>query len=632
MNHLTASKNIDTQKENKPGLLSRFSSTVFSQLHKTPLRKIVVCHLLTLLVMVSLLAGQSLQAADATPSDKLLPPNVYGYISFPNISVMKNSFEKSSGQELLTDKAFADFRVDIEKKIAELSVQVKKNLGVSLKDLADIPSGEVAIAFLQTSEGNPALLALLNFGESRKTVDKLIAKAVTSIKKNENVTPSEENVDGTKIQIYTKGEQDEDDESGKLKDQFAYFIKDSVLVIGSSPEVLKDVLARWDGKHEETFAQNEIYQHIMKQCQTEGRASYIKWYIEPLGLFRNAATAAGQMNQQLQMGMAMLPMFGVTKFKAVGGTADNGGEKFESMSRTMAYVDLPADGLLKLFVLPATPLAPPRWVKSDVVGYASVNWDIDGAFDAARTMVDNFQGPGTFDKQIDRIAELPNGPKIHLKKDFADALNGKFHSVSYAPTVKDANLKTLSNQMPQVLVAIGLKDANKMQAVLNKLVKMPNFPGETRQFKNVSIYEIPLPNLQGAGGNQPNAPKFAFCVAKGFLFLTSNVKELEAIIRGNNDQQALVDSEAYKRIATNFPEKTSIIAYQRQEEQLKMYWKLLKSEDLQKVIDESPFKGIHLKKLPPFEAIQKYLTENGGFVVPNENGFIMTSFVVKKKK
>ncbi len=628
MNHSTATK--ITCKQNRRGLFSRFSPNLF--LTAKQLRKAVVCHLLAIAAIACLFAGQSLQAADATPSDKLLPPNVYGYASFPSLSEMKASFKKSLGHELLTDKAFADFRVDIEKKIAELSTQVEKNLGVSLKDLADIPSGEIAFAFLQTSEGNPALLGLLDFGKNRKTVDKLINQAITSIKKNENVTASEENVDGTKIQIYTKGEQDEDDESGKMKDQFAYFIKDSVFVIGSSSEVLKDVLARWDGKHEETFAQNEIYQHIMKQCQTEGRASHIKWYIEPLGLFRNAATAAGQMNQQLQMGMAMLPMFGITKFKAVGGSIDDGGEKFESMSRTMAYVDLPADGLLKLFVCPAITLAPPQWVKSNVVGYVSVNWDIDGAFDAARTMVDNFQGPGTFDKQIDRVAELPNGPKIHLKKDFADILNGKFHFVSYAPTEKEVNLKTLTNQTPQILVALGLKDSDKMQAVLNKLVKLPNFPGETRQFKDVSIYEIPFPNIRGIGGNQANAPKFAFCVAKGFLFLTSNVKGLESIIRGNNDQQALVDSEAYKRVVAGFPEKTSMITYQRQEEQLKMYWKLSKSEDLQKMIDESPLKGIHLNKLPPFEAIQKYLTENGGFVVPNKNGFIMTNFVVKKKK
>ncbi len=80
--------------------------------------------LLTLLVMFSLMAGRSLQAA--APSDKLLPPNVYAYASFPNVADMKKAFEASSGSKLLKDEAFAEFRKEIEAKIKEFSEKAEK--------------------------------------------------------------------------------------------------------------------------------------------------------------------------------------------------------------------------------------------------------------------------------------------------------------------------------------------------------------------------------------------------------------------------------------------------------------------------------------------------------------------------
>ncbi len=57
---------------------------IFKRLCKTTL--------LMLLVAGSLLASLPLQAADKIPSDKLLPPNVYAYASFPSVAEMKKSF------------------------------------------------------------------------------------------------------------------------------------------------------------------------------------------------------------------------------------------------------------------------------------------------------------------------------------------------------------------------------------------------------------------------------------------------------------------------------------------------------------------------------------------------------------
>jgi hypothetical protein len=54
-----------------------------------------------------------------------------------------------------------------------------------------------------------------------------------------------------------------------LAKEFGWFLKDERLVISNSGALLKLTLDNWDGASEKTLAYNEVYAHIMEQCESE---------------------------------------------------------------------------------------------------------------------------------------------------------------------------------------------------------------------------------------------------------------------------------------------------------------------------------------------------------------------------
>ena len=58
-----------------------------------------------------------------------------------------------------------------------------------------------------------------------------------------------------------------------------------------------------------------------------------------------------------------MPLLGINNLKGIGGNIDLVTDEFDSISRTLIYVDLPASGLLKVFQFPAVEQSPPSWAR-----------------------------------------------------------------------------------------------------------------------------------------------------------------------------------------------------------------------------------------------------------------------------
>ena len=116
----------------------------------------------------------------------------------------------------------------------------------------------------------------------------------------------------------------------------------------------------------------------------------------------------------------------------------------------------------------------------------------------------------------------------------------------------------------------------------------------------------------------------SFAVAEGHLIATNDTPMLESMLRAS-DAASLAESPEYKKIAKHFPAKTSMISYQKSDAQLKALYELLKNAEDQEFLD-----GIDLKKLPPFEVLQKYLRASGSYTVPEKKGALMIGFQLKE--
>lgn len=284
--------------------------------------------------------------------------------------------------------------------------------------------------------------------------------------------------------------------------------------------------------------------------------------------------------------------------KGWGGAGYSATGEFNSVTRSFVYVDQPTSGVINVFQFPATDLAPPKWVSAETSMYLGGNWNVAQAYQAIESLVDGFNGRGTTARFLDQAANSDNGVGIHPKKDVLDLLDGKFH------LTQDSD----ESGKPNFLLALDVKDAARMKKTLAKVAKTEGAPIETREFNGETIYEI------DAGSDQV----VSLTVSGGHFVVTNDKVALESMLRTER-RSSLVDSASYRKIAKHFPAKLSMVSYSNADSQLKAVYELMKNA-------EDPVEGIDLKKLPPFEVIQKYLRPSGAYTVPDKKGALTVQF------
>lgn len=557
----------------------------------------------TLAVAAAFPAGDA-SAADKAASARLLPPNVLFYLNIPSVPDLKTDLKESDYGRLWRDESMAEFRKDVEAKYREAAEKFERDSGMKLKDVLELPTGEITLAVLTRAGKLPSFAGIVDYGDNEQTVDALLGKLRDAMDER-GAERSTERIDDVQVVVY-KFKKDEDDDSSKGPDQVAYFLRDSRFVVGSDLTSLEQILARWDGKHDTTFANSRAFEYLAEKTKAGSGKPALTWYLSPMDVVRAGMTAAN--NPQVQIAAAFFPALGITKLKAMGGSAQLNTENFGSVSKTMIYVDMPATGVLKIFQFPAVNMTPPKWVPADVAGWFAANWDVETAYEAVGDLVDMFQGDGAWEKLMDKVADEGNGPKIHPRKDVVDHLSGRMQVVTLPPEDADD-----PNPVPRFLFGLELKDVQKMGDVLSRIAKTDGFPGTERQFRGKTIYEM------DAAGN-----KMAYGIAADHLFLSSDVKLLEQVVLGG--RESLADSDVFRRFSRHIPEKTSMRGFQRSDTQVRSVYEQMRAG---KTGDE--VEGVDFTKLPPFEKIRKYLPATASFAQPDERGVMFQSFSLPAK-
>lgn len=568
--------------------------------------------------LVALLAvavfGGKLLADNAIPCERRLPRDVVAYVSFRNIAELKTQWSQTLTGQLLQDEALADFRSAAETHLAELSEKITSHVGLGLKDMLEIPHGELAAAMAIQSDGKPAVVLILDFGDKADAVNKLIEKLGEDAKEHD-LERSEEEFEETRFVIYRqKGA----DESKPPQDAVAYFIKETQLVVGNGAGALKGVLNRWDGKHDQTFAENPVFRYVADKTAGESpeTAPLVTWYIDPLGLTKGALAASPNTPPQAGMVLTMLPLLGVDKFKGLGGSFDMARGEFDMVSRTLIYFEPPVRGLLNMFQFDAEAQSPPKWVSDEATSYFALNWNIAKAYRAAESLVNSFQGEGAMARFVQQLADNEQSGGVHLKKDLIDQLTGKVHVIGEASDTDD------DDDEDKFLVAAEVSNVAAAKATLRKLAQIPSFPVKEREFQGEILYEFSSP------GGDDELPA-GFAIAENHLLFGTDVKLVERVLRGTAGRESLADTSAYKRIAKRFPEKTASIGYGRDENAIQSLLEFLNSPAAVQVLGPD---AMELEeKLPSSEVLKKFMASSGSFMQLDERGLKITSFSLKKE-
>lgn len=569
---------------------------------------------------------------ETIPSQRRLGNDVVGYFSIRSINDLKAGFGNTMLGRLSEDPEMADFISQLQPLMDQASQGFENESGLKLSEVLAVPQGEFAIAIVHSAGKPMGIIGLLDFGDHRETVDKLLEKMNAELTKDEeNATRSEEEIDGTNIVTYTfkplnAEEGDDEDEQPATRKKapvpftLNYCIKDTTLVVSSRTDSLKSVLQRWDGQQERTFAEKPVYKYIAEKCKGDNAEAgpQFVYYFDPIGLFKGALALGEADATTSAMALGFLPSLGLDKFRAIGGSLDLGVGDYDSVSRMVIYAEQPPTAVMNIFQFPARDQAPPAWVPATVTSYSALNWDFDSAYNAVEGLYDTFLGAGSFENAIDQLATEEDGPKIHIKKDLVDQLSGNILFIN-GDSKEEADPNDFTG-VASMVFGLEVKDEGAFASVLQKLAEIPGFPGTAREFEGTKLIQF--------GAEDTEAPVTpAVCVAKGHLLFATNVTGLEAILRADDDHKPLAEDPQYQAVAKLFPEKTSMRGYQRPDAQLKALYTALKSGALTEAVDDEV--PVDLTKLPEFEVIQKYLAPSGGYMVPDEHGWFMLSFSLK---
>ncbi|MBV8265441.1 MAG: hypothetical protein JO252_03755, partial [Planctomycetaceae bacterium] len=101
------------------------------------------------------LAGLSLVAAQgraATPPEKILPESTIAYLKVNNAAALRESFRQSQFGQLWSDPGLKAWKEDLAERVDESSRSLKKKLGVTYRELFEMPLGTASIAVVQRDD------------------------------------------------------------------------------------------------------------------------------------------------------------------------------------------------------------------------------------------------------------------------------------------------------------------------------------------------------------------------------------------------------------------------------------------------------------------------------------------------
>ncbi|HWL10103.1 MAG TPA: hypothetical protein VNQ76_16985 [Planctomicrobium sp.] len=553
--------------------------------------------------MTALLAVSStaVDAADKVLAEKRLPSGVLFYVTSPDVVAAYDQFQKTGAGQLFRDPSLEKFRGQIAELYEEFRAESEEKTGLKVSDVVGVFNGEVSIAVVRPVGQPLGWVSFLEYGDRKVTIDALLKRSREKVESEERVTVETEDVDGNSVTTYTIENPNTD-----TPITVSLLQKDGLLVAASGVSVLESVLERWDGKHDDTFAGNKVYQTIYKNCVTGDitKPGFV-YFVDPIGLLASGLSMSPQ--TQNFAGMIYMPTLGLNGLKAIGGVHEFATKDFDSIGRSMVYLEGAPTGVIKVFQLRSNPLEVPTWVPADASQYLTLDWDIKGAYEAIESIYDSFLGTGRFAMATANLLQQA-GVDLKLKPDVIDVLSGKFEGYY--------NVGATSPEDFKGLLSVGVTDSAKGQKLVDAVWKLAG-GARSSDVDGAKLYEP-------AGDDVPGA----VAVKGNSIFLSTQADNVKSALSARSSTASLTASDDFKAAVKFVPGNVSLFSFQNASGQI---------EEVYEKARDGEFDGLTEGKLdfsvlPPFEVLKKYITPTVGYYIPDENGTIGVQFSLRSKK
>jgi hypothetical protein len=615
------------------------------------------------------------QIACATPpaSDTVFPNTTKGYIAVPSLDGLTASWQKTQIGQLMADPVMQPFDEDFRAQLRRKWQATHQRLGLTWDDFSDVPSGEAGIAVIQPLPGEHALALYADVTGREQQAAMLLAKVAKDLE-GRKAKRSQRDSRGVQVTVYDVPKQG--DIPGH---QAAFFTHNNVLAGADNLKILEGMIERLQlaGQAKDSLASLEAYHSVVDRCQKGAGdlQAQVRWFIEPFGYAEVMRSANLEPRKKREHDMLeILRHQGFTAIKGVGGFVNLGMDDRELLHRTYVYAPPVKKAGAERFELAARMLnfpnggafSPPDWVPREVATYASFNLKIKSAFEAAKTLVDEYVGDEVFQDIIEQILIDPNGPQIDIRKDLIGVLGERVTVIS------DYHLP-ITPKSERVLVAIETTNPTLLAETIKK--SMEHDPdARRREFNGHVIWEMveeeaPLPMVMienqpgvAAAAAAPAAPQqnnqdprlppnSAVTVANGQLYWATHIDLLIKILAQTPDTEKLSDSVDLKVVEAELKQyaaaENSCMTFSRTDEEYRSVYELFRAgrmpesetlfgKLLNVVLGDSKpgvvrQQRIDGSKLPDFETVRRYFGPAGVTIASENDGWFLTGFTLNKQ-
>jgi hypothetical protein len=561
--------------------------------------------------------------AAAAPPEKALPNSTVAFAKIPNAAALREALKRSQMGRMLADPAMAPALDDFKARMQEPSQRLRQRLGVSLRELWELPEGEVSLAVLSVDDPKIPFAVLLSAdaGKNAAAMQAVMTKA-TQESRQAGDKVATESFKGMTLTVIESSRPQQGDMPRPI---LAWTNVGSVyhVAMAATVEPFKDVLSNLNGRAD-SLADTESFATLSAKLGSGGQMT---WYVEMGQVFKVLAEAAARQGIDKEQISAQLQLLGLTGLKAIGGTyALNAGD-FDTVTRTYILAPVPLQGLMRMFKFPKSRLSPEPWVPATVASYQTINWDADNAY----TAIDDFANllvPGLL-QNLEQNIGGPGG-NLSFRRDL-------FAPMANRITVISDFKKPITESSQRTLLALALDDAKAFQTTFNKILALAEANPRKREFQGTTIYDFDLPELPNApAGAAPQGP-VSVAIAQESLFVATDPTLLEQVLRPGGP--SLAENPMFRSVAKEYPAEASSISFQKPEEQARIVYDMLKSGQLEQAmaaanagVDAPQIKisdYFDVSKLPDFSVLAKYFLQGGGYGVTDDQGMSFMQFTLR---
>ena len=612
----------------------------------------------------------------------LLPETTVAFVQIDDFRDLMTKMAESSIGQMTQDEAVSPLLEGLWGEAKTAYEDVKDQVGVSLEDFQELPSGEMTFAMIAPRQAEePAFILIVELDGESEALDRVLdrGRQLITEEASQEIT-TEESDDGIEF------------ESFRVEEQSIKFFRKDGLIVGSNSETELDAfIDRWMEREVEgvrPLSKNRKFITIMNRCAgTKDLKPEARFFADPMKIY--------QLNRPRSITNPfvdlVLDAVGLGGFNGIGGSMILTEDDFESVVQAHVLLSPPRKGIFEMIALKPTDYKPEPWLPADTATYMTTSWDVEQMLaeltkmleliypypeeeadedlvdDKKRNWVDDF-----FENQInaninDPDAEDPTDP-FDVRADVLEHLTGR---VTYAEWISSPI--SLGSQVQ--IFALELADAEAFQTSFERIIQKVNSEVDedegdrivAGEYEGAKTWMVSMERQrerqmerrrqrreeqgQDTDGLELEAemmPQPAFAIVGDYLLMSFSSRSMQFIehaidTQEKEDSEALVDDELFHSVTQKMSrllqsDMPCMMTYQNPEHAFRFLFELTKSAETRDFISRRAENNKYLdgikrqfdeNPLPDFDEMKKYFRPSGGFAVSDETGYHFLGFSLR---